>query len=236
MNICKNLSNSTISSALLAIGAVAGIAATPASAITFSLGELISSQQSFIVGDKMFSNFSCVKAGIGTPNVCDDINVNTLDDLDYGIQFQADFSAIAPNTVDFLLGFDVMVLDPDFWINDVELSFDSSTTGNGLTNVTETVINLDPSKGPIGAPLAQIGVFVSENGQVLKDEAFLEFNTKKLRVAKDVILSGGTNGTASILTIDQRFSQKRENVPEPASTLGLLAFGFLGIALKRKKA
>ncbi len=234
MKISNKLFNTQISLVLLTIGTAVGVAATPASAAQFNLGELISNNESFIVGDKMFSNFSCVKAGTGTPDTCDEINVLTLDDLNYGIQFQTGFNATAGNFVDFLLGYDVMALDPNMWINDIELLFNGTVTFDGLTNVTETVTNLDPGVGPINDFLGQI--VVTNPPEDLMTEADLLYKTRKIHVSKDVFLSGGTNGTATISFIDQRFSQVRESVPEPASILGLLAFGSLGIALKRKKA
>ncbi len=242
MNIYKKISNSTISSVLLAIGAVAGIAATPASATTFSLGELISNNESFTVGDKLFSNFSCSIIGIGTPSTCDEINVITLEDADFGIRFQGGFSATAPNTVKFSLGYDVKASE-EFLISDVEMLFNGAvlpSTSDGKASVTETVTNLDPlTILPLGAELAEITVTNPPPIGNISAMALLAENVKKVHVQKEVELVGGTNGLATISFIDQRFSQvpdTRITTPEPASSLGLLAFGSLGIALRRKKA
>ncbi len=237
MEIYNKLSNFKISSVLLAIGTAIGVTATPASAATFSLGDLISNNGTITVVDKVFSNFSCVKQGTGSPVNCGDINVNTLDTQNYGIQFQAGFNALAGNTVDFLLEYDVEA-SSDFLVHDVEMLFNGFVTGDAFAFVTETVTNLDPTRGPLNALLGQIGV--TNPPQVLTADADLAFNAQKVHVIKDVQLSGGTNGIATISFINQRFSQVPNQdvtpVPEPASILSLLAFGYLGIALKRKKA
>lgn len=205
-----------------------------ASSTTFLLGDLIANGGTITVGDKLFSNFGCSKAGTGTPDCGNDINVNTLDTLDYGIQFQSGFHATAGNTVDFLLSYDVEALDPNKWILDVHMAFNGVFTEDGETNVVETVTNLDPNNGILlNDILAQIKVtnppIALTASADLTDPAdgVTPVQAKKVHVDKDVFLSGGTNGTATISFINQRFSQ---TVPEPSTFLGLLigGLGFLG--------
>lgn len=201
-------------------------------ATTFSLGGLLNGGN-ITVGDKLFDNFSCTKAGTGTPGACGDINVNTLDTIDYGIEFQAGFFAAALNTVDFLLQFDVTVLDPSYLLNDVHLLFNGAVTGDGFANVVETITNLDAVYGTVNQFLAQIVVNTTNPPASLSASADLAYATKKIHVQKDVLLTGGNNGTSTISFIDQRFSQVQ--VPEPSTLLALLAGGLSFFSFQRTR-
>lgn len=214
---------------------VLGLASAPAQAASFNLGQLITSNGSFTVGDKQFSNFACtiVDNGFSLPDSCGDILVNTLDNGPFGITFQSFFFAGPNSAIDTLLDFTVTALDPAKLIESVQLAFNGAFTGPlGFTNVTETV--RDAANNEIIGQL-----FVSNPPTDLQDPGLEagDFNltraVRQINVRKDIMLVAGNNSTASISFIDQRFEQTE--VPEPGTVSGLLAVGAFGVGMMLKK-
>jgi len=208
-----------------------GLASAPAQAATFSLGDLIKNNSTITIGDKAFSDFSCTLsrggAGITTPFNCDQINVTTTTvGGNYALEFQSGFFSTGGTFLDALLGYTVKVLDPTMWINNIGLSFNGVTTGDGFTNVAETVANSGGTTigaATVTAP-TPLSTLISLNEPV-----------KEAKVKKDIFLTGGSSGTASISVIDQWFVQKKVEVPEPGTVSGALAIGAFGVGMMLKK-
>jgi hypothetical protein len=230
--LMKNNLTQKLATGAAALGVLAGVGLASAPAQAVSLGSLIPPNNGTITaGDKRFSNFTCVRTGIsGTPPNCDIIDVTPLlVPGDFGLEFSAGFLHSGPNSLDFLIGYDVEATDPNKWISDIQLSFNGAVTGDGFTNVVETITNLDPT-----CP-QNTQIQVTNPPESLTARKDLACKAKKVHVTKDILLRGGTTGIATISFIDQRFSQVTERTPEPSSVLGLLAFGGLGLGMLRKK-
>lgn len=212
-----------------------GLASAPAQAATFNLQELIDTSGSFVVGDKSFSNFSCLiargGAGITTPFSCSQINVSTLvKNNNPGLQFQSGFFSSAGTFIDVLLGYTATVLDPTQVIKSVELAFNGAATGDGFASVDETI----REAGNAVPILAQASVDTTNIPASLSSVMTLTKPVKSIDVTKDIFLTGGTRGTARISFIDQLIVQRQE-VPEANTVGGLLAVGSFGIGMMLKK-
>ena len=209
-----------ISLALLFIAV--GLVSAPVGAVPIKLSDLIANQGSITVGDKLFSDFTFSLSGQApyTPSGASGINVDGIViGGNNGLRFSGGMHAGPGGDVDLLIGYTVTVLDPNYWISGIVLRFNGSVTADGFTNVTETVSN--------GVNI--VGQATVVNAPPVLDQT-IYLNTPFLTtvdVVKDIYLSGGQNGTATISFIDQAVIQTR--VPEPTTLvllgLGLLAFG-----------
>ena len=188
------------------------------------LASLLQPNATLQSGDKLFSDFFYT----GSPIPATDILITpTADIFGPGLLI----TGVAPNTISagpgqfsqFNLGFSVTVLDPNLFISDVHLAFNANVTGDGLATVTESVF--------VGSGTTQIGVFANTNSAVTSATAFIVPPVKTLDfVLKDVIVNGGQNGSAQILSITQTFSQ----IPEP-SAFALVGLSLLIVSLMRRR-
>jgi len=194
---------------------------------------LIGQAGTIVVGDKSFSNFTCnvVVVGTGTPANCSGIDVTgSIDQFgNIGLSFQTGANVNVPNsTVDILIRYDATVLDPTRLISDVHLAFNGAITGTGFTNVTETIVGLNPVTGIIGQ------VDVHNPPPVLDATINLSQLASSIRVTKDIFLGAGSGpGSATVSFVDQFLSQTP--VPEPAS---MVLFGtmmlFTGVVMRSR--
>jgi len=201
-----------------------------------SLAEL---QEPYIVGDKVFSDFSFDASATGgaiQPDLSSIFIMKGMDDSEegtYGVRFLTAFAAGKGQQVRVTMSFKVSILDDpefkDWYIKDVEgVLADASATGDGIVTMSE---NIFAGPVPQGDPIASLEFSKQENdgGVSLKDSA--EFApVKEIWVFKDIVISGGSadNGSGHLSSFFQFYSQ----VPEPA-TMGLLALG--GLVLRRRK-
>jgi hypothetical protein len=145
---------------------------------------------------------------------------------EYGVQFQLPLSVTAGQTLDVLLSYTVTALN-GYQIGDVYLAGNPAATGDGLSSVTETVdtvggVNLLPGTGSlvISAPP---GILTDGPVNLLSDQT-------SIVVTKDIILTGGSSGTATLSFITQGYSLV---IPEPSS-MALLGIGMTGFFAFRR--
>lgn len=113
-------------------------------------------------------------------------------------------------------------------LTDLELGFNGFVSGTGVTEVTEQFcLN---AASVIGCSFANSGQIQVINPPGIFNTSITFAPVTMLSVSKDVQLNAGTNGGASLSSINNNYSQ---TVPESAS-LTLLGLGLLGVALAKR--
>ncbi len=131
-----------------------------------------------------------------------------------GIQIQGLIAA--PPTADVTFNYTVTSTVP---ITDLHLFFAAGQSDGGVASVSETVFDLT-NGGSFALAVQTPGTFSAVT---------FTKPTFSLFIVKDIGVSGGSTGFASISVVDQLFS-----VPEPA-TLLLLGSGLIGMALGQRR-
>jgi hypothetical protein len=144
-----------------------------------------------------------------------------------GVQFQLPLAVTAGQTVDVLLSYKVTALNGSL-IHDVFLAGNPSSTGDGLSSVTETVttvggVNLLPPPGSL--------VISSPPGILTDGPVVLLSDQTSIIVTKDIVVTGGSTGTATLSFITQGYSLN--TIPEPTS-MALLGIGMTGFFAFRR--
>ncbi|MGB3694619.1 MAG: hypothetical protein WA865_16940 [Spirulinaceae cyanobacterium] len=218
---------------------VIGLTTIPAHSATFSLGDLLANfgteEGSITVGDKKFSDFSCQisASGMARPGSCDSINVITYEDDPFGLRFQSGFAAMRDSSLEVLLDYNVEVLDPDFVISGARLAFNGAFVGqNAQTSVTETIENMNGDtigKLNVSNPTSESAIPDLQDPALEANDQGISSELQKVRIKNqiDIIAEGNSRGFISF--IDQRFEQRRVEVPESNAAAGLLLFGCFGL-------
>ncbi|MDY6781611.1 MAG: PEP-CTERM sorting domain-containing protein [Cyanobacteriota bacterium] len=212
-----------------------GIAATPqAEAAQLSctatsvctLSELLEDDNFLVVGDKKFSDFDYSILGGNAP-APEEISVfGEISEGVFSIAFTGLFLAEPGEQTNALLSHTVEILKPNARFKEVALS---ANPQGPFAGITEKVFD------PNDVEVAQLEVNTDNIPSTLFDmEDISELQLKKIRVEKELDLDGVGGNTASFSIFRQSYTQV--DIPEPASVLGLLAVGGLGVALKRKRA
>jgi hypothetical protein len=226
----------------LIISAVIAVAGTANAGLIngpISLNTLDGTTSSFLVGDKIFDNFTYTHTG----DMPDSAHVNitpTITTLNgqtvWGFQVEGLFTdSNAAGNSTATLNYRVTVVDPTaFLISDAHLSGDTDVIGTGVVDVTET---WTPNVGA-----QQVSIFDIEPGNItqLQDSKVFTVPAASIDVTKTItatIADGSIDSNATVTSIDQLYSQTPGSgggTPEPAS-LGLLGLGALALLARRRR-
>ena len=188
-------------------------------------------EASIVAGDKRFSDFSYAFTG----DMPEAAGVNVIpiqdDDGNFGIRFQGAFADLV-STVggsDALIGYSVSVTDDLMSIVDAHLAGNPTLLGDfGSISVVET-FDVDPE--------LRLVIFADETSGTDSADS-VEFEAvPSLRVTKDILAFAATGegeGTVTLSFVDQTFSQRPNEIPEPVSLL-LLGGGLAGLAVAGRR-
>jgi hypothetical protein len=181
------------------------------------------------IGSLQFSNFTYSSA------VLDPTNVNVVPITTPGFEGLA-FNGVygvgkngQPANEDVFVSFTVTALQGQLTDIHIDLS-NVNATGTGLVDYTEQFCNLS---GTCQLEVFKPGTSLSTSIDLVNTA--LGGPQTTLNITKDVALSAGSNGTASMSGFDNYYSH---SVPEPRTVSLLLCGGFLGIVafMKRRQA
>ena len=112
-------------------------------------------------------------------------------------------------------------------LTDVHIQLDNSfVTGTGNISYTEQVC----------FAVTNCALFIDNPSGNLISDLVLTTPQKSINISKDLILTGGANGTATMSAFSNFYSHTE--VPEPRAVSALLGLGFFGIMafMKRRQA
>lgn len=188
-----------------------------------------------IIGDKLFEYFSVTStmtAGAVAPGA-GSIAITAVQVAgDYGMRFNAGWSAAAGQLADSTIEFRATILEAGFYFTDNSLLMTAygNSTANGQVSISENIFASHPALG--GNAIADEFVYYhNASDKDLQDHA--EFGPlTSVWVVKDVIANGGvgSTGVAHLSEFYQTFSQ----APEPC-TMALLAIGGIAALVRRRK-
>jgi hypothetical protein len=204
--------------------------ATPTFCTAETLDNYLATGFSCEIDNLLFSNFTYSDTANATsPIPSTAVNVIPITTPgDEGLEFTAGWSVSTPAEEDSVIGFIVSTVNDADTIDSLDLEFNGHYTGTGTSGVTENYCEgglLTSCPTTVG----QIAVTNPPTVLSITSEEFTPVNT--LQVSKDIVVSSGSEGTASISDLNNTYGQ----VPEPG-TLGLLGGGLVALGLVRRRS
>lgn len=157
-----------------------------------------------LVGDLVFSDFvyrdTIIATEAGVP--ASSVTVTPILGPNVGLKFSGDFNVSALNIEDELLKFSVQTENGQPNIGDFGLSMDASFTGNGLVAIGENANNF----------AYHLEAYTFLGGTGLNQDKTIDPPLSSIVLRKDILVTGGSDGTASLVSFTETFSE----VPEPS--------------------
>jgi PEP-CTERM motif len=205
-------------------------AATPMACTAETLNNYLAAGFSCEIDNLLFSNFTYTGTANGTaPIASTAVNVTPITTPgDEGLEFNAGWSVSTPAEEDSNIGFIVSTVNKADTIDSLDLEFNGHYTGTGTSSVTENYCE-GGLLASCPTTVNQIAVTNPPTVLSITSKDFTPVNT--LQVSKDVNVSAGNGGTASISDLNNTYGQ----VPEPG-TLGLLGGGLVALGLVRRRS
>lgn len=139
-----------------------------------------------------------------------------------GFFFTGPFAVGAGGLQDVYVAFTVTALTG--MLTDVHIQLDNSfVTGTGQVSYTEQVCY---------GPQDNCALFVDNPTGSLTADLVLATPQKSILISKDLVLSGGSNGTATMSVFSNYYSHSE--VPEPRAISAFLGLGFIGVMVFMK--
>lgn len=196
-----------------------------------ALSDLLDSSNFFVTEDKLFGDFSYIPTEGDVPEAQDILVYGKKVKNKISIVFDASsnpFTALFGTRAEALLSHKVTILDPNLHFKKLHLSFEAE---GPFAGITETVFD---ANSPSFQPVAQLEVnAITAPFQLIDEDDVSELKLKSIRAEKDIELLGAGPTGARISIFRQSYTQ---DIPEPATVLGLLTVGGLGLVFKRKQA
>jgi hypothetical protein len=182
------------------------------------------------IGNLLFSNFSYTASG-SNPIPSSQITVDTVTNDGIGLSFHAPWDAGTKNSSsDGTIDFRVTVLGGGNILEDIGLAQTSGVSGTGYASVAENACGPAPCTAT-GGPL-YVFTFQNSGSRQATDDMTFKKTYPSLNVEKDISVTAGSKGNATISVVQDTFSQ----IPEPM-TMGLIGGGLalLGVARLRRR-
>lgn len=190
------------------------------------------------IGDLVFSNFTYTPSGSNQIPAAD-VTVDTIGPSgsgatllgpDIGLNFDAPWDATSGNSSDADITFIVTVVGGSPIISDFGLAQTGGVSGTGSSSVAENGCGPAPCN-PQGGALQVLTFAPSDPTMTQEDTTFSPVDS--VEVSKDITVTGGSDGYASITVVQDTFSQV-SSVPEPL-TPAMIGAGLIGLGVLRKK-
>ena len=181
------------------------------------------------IGNLQFSNFSSSSPGVPPASIgVVPITTPGFEGLDFTGPWGVGKNG-QPTVEDVNVSFTVTALTG--LLTDIHIDLAAvNATGTGLVDYTEQFCNLD---GTCQLEVFKPGSSLSTSIDLVNTA--LGAPQTSLNITKDVALTAGSNGTASMSSFDNYYSH---TVPEPRAVSILLGLGFMGVVafMKRRQA